>query len=500
MGLSHATPVRTPPARPPRLGRTLVCAGALALFASDAMGQGGDAVAVSRLLRPMASSGMSFKTALPRNPGFSGRAAALLIIGGAAGIFFLTAIPGVMSRRRQAEESLRQADGQLGELEQRARESAGALAQAKQEWQKEIEHRTAAEEALAESHETLLAEICERKQVEEELLQAHEKQESRVQQRTAALNAANAALQGEILERQRAEEALLQAHAELEARVHERTAELAQANEVLTRKNEEIQNFYHTLSHELKTPLTSAREFIAIVLDGLAGPINRTQAEYLGIARESCNQLRVCINDLLDVTRLETGKLSIDLKPASLAAVAQRVVTILRPAAAEKKLTLTCEIQPGLPDVPIDENRVMQIITNLLNNALKFTDEGGRIAVEVGVAPGRNPALQVAVRDSGCGIPADKLDKVFDRLYQVRSGDMGTGQGVGLGLYICRELVGLHGGEIRADSEAGRGSTFTFTIPQTPMAQRAALIPACQDSPPNHRRQDREAPLAKLQP
>ena len=161
----------------------------------------------------------------------------------------------------------------------------------------------------------MLAEICERKQVEEELLQAHEKQESRVQQRTAALNAANAALQGEILERQRAEEALLQAHAELEARVHERTAELAQANEVLTRKNEEIQNFYHTLSHELKTPLTSAREFIAIVLDGLAGPINRTQAEYLGIARESCNQLRVCINDLLDVTRLETGKLSIDLNP-----------------------------------------------------------------------------------------------------------------------------------------------------------------------------------------
>ena len=77
---------------------------------------------------------------------------------------------------------------------------------------------------------------------------------------------------------------------------------------------------------------------------------------------------------------------------------------------------------------------------------------------------------------------------------------MGTGQGVGLGLYICRELVGLHGGEIRADSEAGRGSTFTFTIPQTPMAQRAALIPAGQDSPQNHRRQDREAPLAKLQP
>src|SRR2546421_1395416 len=107
----------------------------------------------------------------------------------------------------------------------------------------------------------------------------------------------------------------------------ETQAELEQTNRDLLRKNEEIQNFYHTLSHELKTPLTSAREFISIVIDGLAGPLNGRQLEYLGIARQSCDQLRVCINDLLDATRLETGKLAIHLKPASLSALLRRVVT-----------------------------------------------------------------------------------------------------------------------------------------------------------------------------
>src|SRR5215471_5130057 len=101
----------------------------------------------------------------------------------------------------------------------------------------------------------------------------------------------------------------------------------------LLRQNEEIRNFYHTLSHELKTPLTSAREFISIVLDGLAGPVNQTQAEYLRIARESCDQLRVCINDLLDTTRLETGKLTLELKPASLVGLVQRVVAAMVPIA-----------------------------------------------------------------------------------------------------------------------------------------------------------------------
>src|SRR2546423_2111297 len=139
--------------------------------------------------------------------------------------------------------------------------------------------------------------------------------------------------------------------------------ELEQTNRDLLRKNEEIQNFYHTLSHELKTPLTSAREFVSIVIDGLAGRLNSRQLEYLGIARQSCDQLRVCINDLLDATRLETGKLKLELKATALEAIVNRTVTALGPAAAEKNIRLKQEIRPNLAKAPLDEHRITQVVT-----------------------------------------------------------------------------------------------------------------------------------------
>jgi signal transduction histidine kinase len=237
-----------------------------------------------------------------------------------------------------------------------------------------------------------------------------------------------------------------------------------------------VQNFYHTLSHELKTPLTSAREFISIVRDGLAGSLNAMQAEYLGIALESCNQLRVCINDLLDATRLETGKLSIDLKPVSLGSLTQRVVTALTPAARNKQIDLQWEVEAGLPEVHLDERRIAQVLTNLLNNALKFTGASGKIKVSVSRSTEQQGALQVSVSDTGRGIPEEQKDQVFDRLYQIKSGDATTEHGVGLGLYICRELVHLHGGNIRVESQFGVGSTFTFTLPQQAAPSRASLL------------------------
>jgi PAS domain S-box-containing protein len=269
----------------------------------------------------------------------------------------------------------------------------------------------------------------------------------------------------DVTERRRAEEEMRRIQGQLE-----------RSNADLRHKNEEVQNFYHTLSHELKTPLTSAREFIAIVMDGLAGGLNKTQKEYLRIALESCNQLRVCINDLLDATRLETGKLSIDLKPASVGAVVERIVKALCPAAAGKRIELTCEVEPGLPMVSLDENRVTQVITNLLNNALKFTEPGGRIVASVSSSLEQAGVVEVAVSDSGRGIPAEQLDRIFDRLYQVKSGDASTEQGVGLGLFICRELVRLHGGDISVESKLGEGSRFTFTLPLEPTPQRANLL------------------------
>ena len=242
-------------------------------------------------------------------------------------------------------------------------------------------------------------------------------------------------------------------------------SQLERTNQDLVRKNDEIQNFYHTLSHELKTPLTSAREFISIVMDGLAGALTPTQQEYLGIARESCNQLRVCINDLLDATRLETGKLSLEKKPDSLAGIVQRVVSTLQPAAQGKDIRLTFEAEPGLEPVLVDAYRIAQVVTNLLNNALKFTREEGAVSVHVGESLATPGWAEVVVKDTGCGIPETQQDRIFDRLYQVKTGDAATENGVGLGLYICRELVRLHGGEITVKSVADSGSTFTFTLP-----------------------------------
>jgi two-component system sensor histidine kinase/response regulator len=240
---------------------------------------------------------------------------------------------------------------------------------------------------------------------------------------------------------------------------------LERSNKDLLHKNEEIQNFYHTVSHELKTPLTSAREFVSIVMDGLAGPLNDTQREYLGIARESCNRLRLCINDLMDATRLETGKMTLELKPASIAKVIQQLVTVLGPVAKRKDITLTTEIE-DLPDFPFDENRMMQVLVNLANNALKFTPTGGRVTITADLARDYPDHVKVCVQDSGCGLGESDLERIFERLYQVPNEDGGSSPGVGLGLYISRELVECHGGKIWAESKLGEGSTFCFVLPK----------------------------------
>jgi PAS domain S-box-containing protein len=241
---------------------------------------------------------------------------------------------------------------------------------------------------------------------------------------------------------------------------------LEESNKHLLRKNEEIQNFYHTVSHELKTPLTSAREFISIVLDGLAGPVNETQQEYLGIARESCHRLRVCINDLMDATRLETGKLTLEMKRGSLACLIHKLVTLLGPVAARKQISLRHEVRADLPDFMFDENRLMQVLVNLANNALKFTPENGRVTITADETPNDPGYFKVCVSDTGCGIAPAELERIFECLYQVPNIGGGSDQGVGLGLYICRELVQSHGGKIWVESELGKGSTFCFSIPR----------------------------------
>ena len=292
----------------------------------------------------------------------------------------------------------------------------------------------------------------------------------------------NSELKGTVEALERAHDRIVELNGDLEQRVTDRTAELDKANRGLEKKNQEIQNFYHTLSHELKTPLTSTREFIALIADGVAGPVNPTQTEYLGLAMEGCDQLTVCLNDLLDVTRLETGKMTIQLKAGSLGLVIKRVLAGLKSTAEEKMISLRDDIAAELPDVLIDEARMSQIITNLVNNALKFTSSNGRVVVSANESATDTEFLEVSVSDTGRGIAKDQVELIFDRLYQVKNGEAATEDGVGLGLYLCRELVDLHGGDIRVESEPGKGSTFTFTIPKPRVPKRPCVL-VIEDNP-----------------
>jgi CheY-like chemotaxis protein/two-component sensor histidine kinase len=224
----------------------------------------------------------------------------------------------------------------------------------------------------------------------------------------------------------------------------------------------------------LKTPLTSAREFLSITIDGLNGPLNATQLEHLGMALESCDQIRVCLDDLLDSTRLDTGKFALELKPIALANLVHPVRTALAAKAAAKNIRLEVTIQPELPDAQLDSKRITQVLNNLVVNAIKFTPEGGRIEI-VAEQAGESPGfLRVSVADTGRGIPPEELVQIFDRLHQVKHGDAATEEGLGLGLYLCRQLVKLHGGRIWAESHPGQGSKFTFTLPQD-QSQKASL-------------------------
>ncbi|MEW6742317.1 MAG: ATP-binding protein [Planctomycetota bacterium] len=250
----------------------------------------------------------------------------------------------------------------------------------------------------------------------------------------------------------------------LRKELEENRRNLEQTNEELTRRNEEIQNFYHVLSHELKSPLTVAREFLKIVIDKLPGPINAEQEEFLHIARESCDRMVRTINDLLDSARLDTGKMSVSLMPGSISDLVERVVKALRPGVAAGQLTLLVEEPEWLPEVLMDEDRIVQVLTNIINNAVKFTPAGGQIVIGLESDKRCDDLVRVWVRDTGPGIAPEKLPHLFERHFQASEESVRTHGGLGLGLSICRELVKLHGGEIGVESRVGQGSTFHFTL------------------------------------
>lgn len=249
-------------------------------------------------------------------------------------------------------------------------------------------------------------------------------------------------------------------------RVNEaQTRELREARQKLQSKNDEIQNFYQTISHEVKTPLAAAREFVAIAMDGIVGPVSAKQKELLSHALDSCDQISAHVNDLIDVTKLHAGKIKLDIQLGSLDTVLARCLASVSSSVEAKNIYVKREIESPLPPVKFDCNRIIQALSNLLGNAIKYTEMAGTIVLSI-----RHDAdysyVEIGVTDSGCGVTATDLPRIFEPLYQVPNcGDEVMGAGLGLGLSIAKEIVALHGGKIRAESAIGVGSTFSFRLP-----------------------------------
>ena len=221
--------------------------------------------------------------------------------------------------------------------------------------------------------------------------------------------------------------------------------------------------FVSNVSHELRTPLTAIKASADNMLDRLIGDLNAKQVGYLTRIKSNSDRLARLINDLLDLSTIEAGK--IDLRPANipLVTLVKEAAESLRPVAAEKLINLTVmSVDPGVI-AWADRDKVIQVLMNLIGNALKFTPTRG----EVTVAVAKNSAawMQISVTDTGPGIPAEEVNKVFGRFYQIGQAGTQKTQGTGLGLAISKALVEMHGGKIWVESEAGKGSTFSFTLP-----------------------------------
>jgi PAS domain S-box-containing protein len=269
----------------------------------------------------------------------------------------------------------------------------------------------------------------------------------------------------DITERKRAEAQLREAHcklqeakAEVDKKVKKRTQQLMEAKEDAERANQMKSIFLASMSHELRTPLNSIIGFTGIILQGLAGELNEEQQKQLGMVYTSSKHLLALINDLLDISKIESGELKPDLEEFNLAEVGIEVRDSLKPKAEDKGLELIWDI-PGI-NVVSDERRFKQILMNLVNNAIKFTEKG---AVEVEVSE-KHKSIEFIVKDTGVGIKKEDIPKLFTPFTQLEytvSEEIGTG----LGLYLVGNLIRLLNGEIHVESEYGKGSTFWFVLP-----------------------------------
>ncbi|MCK4245105.1 MAG: hypothetical protein KAX20_05715 [Candidatus Omnitrophica bacterium] len=245
--------------------------------------------------------------------------------------------------------------------------------------------------------------------------------------------------------------------------------QLNKSNQDLKRVNQELERlskaktlFISKASHELRNPLSVIKESISQILEGVKGKVNKEQEEFLGMAYRNTNRLTLLINNLLDLSQIEAGRIEYRRTLVDISEVVKEVLDATRMQADKKRIKIINNLPANLPSLWLDKSRITQVCTNLLDNAIKFSKEGGRVIVE---AREEEKDVEISIRDFGAGIKPQNIDLIFDRFRRIDSGYLPT-QGLGLGLPICKEIVENHQGRIGVESKLGEGSKFIFTLPK----------------------------------
>jgi len=243
------------------------------------------------------------------------------------------------------------------------------------------------------------------------------------------------------------------------------------AEEKLKETMELKSQFISTVSHELRTPLAAIKEGVAIVLDEVTGPINKGQRKFLNIVQRNTDRLGALINNVLDFQKLRSGNMILNIQNNDIGQFLSDVHETMALYAKKNGVDLSVDWVGGLPMVAFDRNMIIQVLTNLISNAIKFTPPKGRVSVDV---KQKEDELTIDISDTGMGIPKDELPKIFDRFYRVKRPGKEI-QGTGLGLAIVHNILILHGGRIEVESEIDRGTTFTVFLPLKAQSQETKL-------------------------
>ncbi len=262
----------------------------------------------------------------------------------------------------------------------------------------------------------------------------------------------------------------------LQSRVDDATRKLRRTNEKLKALDETKDDFISMASHQLRTPLTSVKGYLSMVLEEDAGKINATQQKMLGQAFVSSQRMVYLIADLLNVSRLKTGKFVIERTPTNLATMIDEELAQLTETAASRNITLTYRKPKDFPALPLDETKTRQVIMNFVDNAIYYTPAGGHIAVELVDNP---TSVELRVVDDGIGVPAHEQHHLFTKFYRARNAQKARPDGTGLGLFMAKKVVIAQGGSVIFESAEGKGSTFGFLFPK-PTPVKPAKLPVAK--------------------